>query len=145
MGVFDLTREELESYRPDVLEPSDFDEFWSKTLSRNPFDPSAVTRVRVDYPLSTVDVWDVTFPGFAGDPIRAWYILPSGATDPLPTIVQFQGYGGGRGLPVENLAWASAGFAHLMVDTRGQGGTWGSGGATGDPHGSGGADQGFMT
>jgi cephalosporin-C deacetylase-like acetyl esterase len=29
---FDLTLPELETYRPDVLEPSDFDAFWTETL-----------------------------------------------------------------------------------------------------------------
>lgn len=145
MGVFDLSVQELELYRPQVVEPDDFDEFWMKTLADNPFVANSVVRSRLDYPLCTVDIWDVEFGGFAGDPIHAWYILPAGVTQPLPTVVQFQGYGGSRGLPVENLAWASAGFAHFMVDTRGQGGTWGSGGVSADPHGSGSADQGFMT
>lgn len=42
-------------------------------------------------------------------------------------------------------SYSSAGFAHFFMDSRGQGGTWGNGGATSDPHGGGSADQGFMT
>ncbi|WP_208751489.1 acetylxylan esterase [Arthrobacter sp. PM3] len=37
---------------------------------------------------------------------------PRGATGPLPTLVEYAGYGGGRGYPEETLLWASAGFAH---------------------------------
>lgn len=46
----------------------------------------------------------------------------AGPTAPLPVTVQFCGYGGGRGHWVEHLAWAGAGFAHPIMDSRGQGG-----------------------
>ena len=39
-------------------------------------------------------------------------------------MVQYQGYGGGRGLPHQWLYWAAAGYAHLFMDTRGQGSGW---------------------
>jgi cephalosporin-C deacetylase len=74
--------------------------------------------------LTTVEVQDVTFRGFRGQEIKGWMLAPSaGATDPLPVVVEFAGYGGGRGLPHERLLWASAGYAHLIMDTRGQGGS----------------------
>jgi cephalosporin-C deacetylase len=61
--------------------------------------------------------------------------LPACADGPLPAIVEFDGYGRGRGEPIENLLWASAGFAHLEMDTRGQ--SWsGWRSSTPDPHGS---------
>ena len=40
--------------------------------------------------------------------------------------------------------WATAGYAHLVVDTRGQGSGWTTG-ATGDPAGSGPSQPGFLT
>lgn len=49
------------------------------------------------------------------------------AGGPLPTVVEFVGYGGGRGHAVDNLFWSSAGFAHLQMDTRGQGSGWSRG------------------
>ena len=57
--------------------------------------------------------------------------MAGGRTGPLPTMVEYIGYGGGRGQPYEWLLWASAGYAHLVMDTRGQGGTW-QGGDTSD-------------
>src|SRR5690606_13482876 len=99
----------------------------------------------VDVALPLVDVADVTFPGFGGDPVKAWYSRPAGASDPLPTAVQFQGCGGGRGLPGEPTLWPAAGFAHLMRDARGEGSTWGGGGDTPDPGGSAPAVPGYMT
>ena len=46
---------------------------------------------------------------------------------PLPVVVEFIGYGGGRQFGFNWLLWASAGYAHFVMDTRGQGSTWSSG------------------
>ncbi|WP_062205382.1 acetylxylan esterase [Demequina salsinemoris] len=146
MGAYDLPLEELERYRPRIDEPDDFDDFWRVTLAESRALAHAPTAETIDAGLSRIDVADVTFSGFGGDPIRAWLSRPTGTDGPLPTIVQFQGYGGGRGLPVEHTLWPSAGYAHLMVDTRGQGAAgWGSVGDTPDPHGAGPSGAGFMT
>ncbi|MEV0113679.1 acetylxylan esterase [Streptomyces sp. NPDC050844] len=144
MPHFDMPLDELRRYRPDLTEPDDFDAFWEKTLSAARehdldarFDP-------VDVPLSTVDVFDVTYAGFGGHPVKGWLILPAGTSEPLPAVVQYIGYGGGRGLPHERLLWSAAGFAHFVMDTRGQG-SGGSVGDTPDPVGSGPAYPGHMT
>ena len=63
---------------------------------------------------------------------------------PLPGVVHYQGYNGGRGLVHEHVFWATAGYAHLVVDTRGQGSGFTTG-ATGDPEGAGPAQPGFLT
>ena len=145
MPHFDLPVAELRSYRPAVDEPEDLDRFWSTTLAEARTHDLALTLERVDGPLRLVEVHDVTFAGFGGHPVRAWLTRPAGATGPLPVVVEYQGYGGGRGLPHEKLPWAVAGYAHLMMDTRGQGSTWGTGGATADPVGTGPAVPGLMT
>ena len=145
MARFDFAPDELRRYRPEVAEPADFDAFWSRTLeeSRRRVQPATLTRV--ESPLTLVEVYDLEFSGFAGDRVRGWVIVPGGADGPLPAIVQYVGYGGGRGLPQENLMWATAGYVHVVMDTRGQGSSWGTGGATPDPHGSDPAFPGFMT
>lgn len=121
----DLPEAELRAYRSAQLDPADFDSFWNATLAESrAAAPAGAALEPVEVGLRTLDVFDVTFPGFAGQPIRAWLRTPRGATGPLPTVVQYQGYGGGRGRPTENLLYASAGFAHLHVDTRGQGSGW---------------------
>ena len=149
MALFDLPLTELERYLPEVDEPHDLDEFWARTLTAarshatllavDPVDP-------VDTGLTTVRTWDVTFAGSDGHPVRAWYTRPTGADDDaLPAVVEYLGYGRGRGFPQERLTWASAGYAHLLMDTRGQGSQYGSGGDTPDPVGSGPAAPGFVT
>jgi cephalosporin-C deacetylase len=145
----DLPLDELVSYRPEVGEPVDFDAFWTRTLDEARSHDLDVRSEEVDTPYRTITVRDVTFGGFGGDRIGAWFTVPRnpgiGADEPLPAVVEFIGYNGGRDLPGESLRWASAGYAHLLVDTRGQGARWGGGGRTADPHGSGPATPGFMT
>ncbi|MDR6167249.1 cephalosporin-C deacetylase [Microbacterium paludicola] len=145
MPRFDLSLAELQDYRPEVSEPSDFDDFWSATIAGSREAGGEVTVSAASELYATVDVHDVTFPGYGGDPVKAWLILPAHREGPLPAVVEFVGYGGGRGLPTERLAWATAGYASFVMDTRGQGSVWGSGGETPDPHGSGPAVPGFMT
>jgi cephalosporin-C deacetylase len=145
MSYFDLPRNELERYRPEVPAPADFDEVWARTLTQAREVPMTVTRTPVDTRLRTVTVEDVTFPGFGGDPIAGWLVRPAATAGRLPVVVTYNGYGGGRGLAFEHLFWASAGYAQLFMDTRGQGSTWGSGGDTPDPHGSAPAHPGSMT
>ncbi|QCR41175.1 acetylxylan esterase [Microbacterium sp. SGAir0570] len=145
MPRFDLSLAELQDYRPEVSEPSDFDDFWSATIAGSREAGGEVTVSAASELYATVDVHDVTFPGYGGDPVKAWLILPAHRERPLPAVVEFVGYGGGRGLPTERLAWATAGYASFVMDTRGQGSVWGSGGETPDPHGSGPAVPGFMT
>jgi len=73
---FDLPLEKLREYRYPVAEPSDFDEFWHRTLTEAARFPVNPVFTPYDAELSTVDVLDVTFAGYGGDPIKAWLLLP---------------------------------------------------------------------
>jgi len=140
----DLTLDELRAYRSAAEVPADFDEFWDRTLAESRAAGGDVILVPAESPVSELVVEDLTFAGFGGEPIRGWVIRPRDS-QPRATVVQYVGYGGGRGLPHEHLHWASSGFVHVVMDTRGQGSAWGTGGDTPDPHGSGPAFPGFMT
>jgi cephalosporin-C deacetylase len=140
----DLNRTELFAYRPDVAEPDDFDQFWRSTLASADMIGLDAGFEPVDNGLRQVETFDVTFSGHGGDEVSGWLHLPIGPDGPLPAVVQFQGYSGGRGLPHENNLWALAGYAHLVVDTRGQG--WGrTVGTTPDPISSRPSAPGLMT
>jgi cephalosporin-C deacetylase len=145
MPLFDLSLEELRTYRSASTEPEDFDAFWSKTLQEAREHDLDAHFEPVDTGLTTVQVYDVTFAGFGGHPVKGWLTLPAGTTGPLPLVVEFVGYGCGRGLPLEHLLWASTGRAHFVMDTRGQGSMSGGGGGTADPVGGGPSYPGFMT
>ena len=144
--LFDLPLDQLKTYLPQRTEPTDFDEFWNRTLSETRQFELQPKFTQVETGLKLVDAFDVTFNGFGGQPIKGWLILPKGCNAPLPTIVEYIGYGGGRGHPQEWLTWANAGYAHFIMDTRGQGSTWRTG-DTPDPEMNGGNPQipGFMT
>lgn len=142
----DLSGPALEAYQSDQADPADFDGFWADTLAEA---RAAATATVIDPAaphLPAIDLFDVTFSGFAGQPVKAWLRVPAGAdpAHPLPTVVQYVGYGGGRGDALENLLWAAAGFAHLHMDTRGQGSGW-SRGDTADEGSTGPQGRGVMT
>lgn len=139
----DLPEHELREYQGSAPEPSDFDEFWSTTLAAQAH-PTNVRLSKVDSPVRTVDLYDVAFDGYGGGTVHAWLRVPAGAEGPLPAVVEYVGYGGGRGFAEQNLLISSSGFVHLHMDTRGQGATW-SVGATQDDGPITPAVPGFMT
>jgi cephalosporin-C deacetylase len=146
MALFDLPLEQLRTYQPQREEPADFDAFWQRTLAEADQFPLGATFEPVDYGLRTVETFDVTFNGYGGQAIKGWLLLPRQRSGPLPCVVEYIGYGGGRSFPLNWLLWSSAGYAHLVMDTRGQG----SSGLHGDtpdpePEGSNPHYPGFMT
>ncbi|WP_112264528.1 acetylxylan esterase [Lentzea terrae] len=123
MPLTDLPLDELTGYRPDLRPPQDFDAFWDRTLAESRAAGGAVKADRVTerHLLRTVEVDDVRFPGWNGEPVAAWLLRPRDAEGPLPVVVTYIGYSGGRGLPTDHLFWSAAGYAQLVVDSRGQG------------------------
>ena len=144
MPISDLPLAQLETFTPEIHRPSDFDEFWEQTLaaSRQLWKPPVLTKVEEG--ITEFDVYDVTFSGYEGESIKGWLITPQKSKAEV-LVVEYLGYGGGRGFPHEHIKWPAAGFAHFVMDTRGQGSEWGSGGQTEDDHGSHPHHPGFMT
>ncbi|WP_326557933.1 acetylxylan esterase [Micromonospora sp. NBC_01796] len=144
--LVDWPLEQLRDYLPTRTEPEDFDAFWAGTLAEARTTQTPARFEPYDAGLATVRVYDVTLPGFAGQPVRGWFLVPRHATGPLPCVVEYLGYGRGRGLPHEWLNWSAAGYAHLVMDTRGQGSAGSMVGDTADPDPAGGPQTpGFMT
>ena len=145
MAQSDLPLDDLRVYAPALPDPADFDAFWAATLEEARGHDLALSCTPIDNGLAVIDTFDVTYAGFGGSPIRAWLHLPAVRSGPLPAVIEYVGYGGGRGLPHERVLWAAAGYAHLVMDTRGQGSSW-MVGDTPDPD-AGGAPYhpGFMT
>ena len=146
MPLFDLPLHELEHYLPERDEPADFREFWDATLAdarRHSLD----VRCR-PHPLALelVDAQWLDFSGFGGQRVGAILLCPKGMPEPLPAVVQYLGYGDGTGSPLDWLAWPAAGYATLVMDTRGQGARARRAGRTGDEGGSASAHvEGFLT
>lgn len=148
MPLFDLPLDQLRSYRPQSDEPQDFAAFWSDTLAAARRTPMSPVFAPVDAGLSLVEAFDLSFPGYGGQAIKGWYLRPAGlpAGRRIPCVVEYIGYGGGRGLAHQWLTWPCAGMATLVMDTRGQGSTWQNGDTpdiedeAGNPH-----HPGYMT
>ena len=142
--LIDLPEPELRRYSGSQTEPDDFARFWSETLGEAAGHPLDLVVRPSPTPLTGIDVFDVTFRGYGGTAVHAGLRVPRNAVGPLPTVVQYAGYGGGRGHAAENLLLAASGFAHLQMDTRGQGAGW-SRGDTLDDGPAGPAVPGMMT
>lgn len=126
MAFFDLSLKELQAYCPERDEPADFDAFWKSTLDAARAFPLDAKFEKVDYGLVAQETFDVTFNGFA-QPVKGWLMLPAHRDGKLPCVVEYIGYGGGRAFPIDWLLWSSAGYAHFVMDTRGQGSSWSAG------------------
>jgi len=135
MPLFDLPLEQLRNYTSSAVPPTDFDAFWERTLAEARALPLNAVFEPVDNYLSVMDTYDVTYSGFGGDRIKGWLHVPSHLEpgQQLPVVVEYIGYSGGRGLVNQNTRWAQAGYAHFIMDTRGQG-YGGVSGDTPDPH-----------
>lgn len=146
MAFFDMPLEELQKYLPERNEADDFDDFWARTLEETRSHSLDAQFEAVDFGFQTIETYDVTFSGYGGQGIKAWLLLPMQRSELLPCVVNYIGYGGGRSFPHDWLQFSAAGYAHLVMDTRGQG----SNGKTGDtpdiaPDGDNPQYPGFMT
>ena len=143
MPQFDMPLDQLRTYSPDLPCPEDFDPFWQEGLAQARQNSAPPSYREVEVPVSTIRAFDVTFGGYAGQPVHAWLILPKEAGASLPGVIELIGYGGGRGFPHERLLYASAGYAHLVLDSRGQGLVSLDAASSGDPHARGWMTQGI--
>ncbi|GAA2136280.1 acetylxylan esterase [Arthrobacter humicola] len=148
MPLFDMPLDQLRNYTSSAVEPEDFDDFWDRTIAEARQFPLDAVYAPAENHLSVIDSFDVSFTGFGGARIKGWLHLPANrdAGRALPVVVQYVGYSGGRGLVQQDTKWAQAGYAHFIMDTRGQG-YGGSLGESADPHPSAGdvAYAGLMT
>jgi cephalosporin-C deacetylase len=145
MPFFDMSLDLLHTYQPARSEPADFDAFWKKTLEEARKQPLNAKFVAYDAGLTLVDLYDVTFAGYGGQAVKGWYIRPAKVTQALPCVVEFLGYGNGRNNAHDWLLWANAGYAHFVMDTRGQGSVWSRGDTPDLPDGANPFFPGFMT
>jgi cephalosporin-C deacetylase len=146
MAFIDLPFDELQRYRPERSEPADFDAFWQATLSEARAFPLRAQFAPVEAGLRAVETFDVTFAGYGGQPIKGWFLLPRQRAGLLPCVIEYIGYGGGRGFIHDWLLWSSLGYAHFVMDTRGQGSSWRQGDTPDfEPPGANPHYPGFMT
>ena len=124
MAFFDMPLDQLQAYQPKRDEPADFDAFWQRTLKETRAHKLNAQFAPTDFGFRNIEVFDVTFNGYGGQPIKGWLLMPAQQRQQrrkkLPCVVEYVGYGGGRGFPTTHLLWSAAGYAHLVMDTRGK-------------------------
>src|SRR3954451_25159351 len=93
----DLPLAELRAYRPDVLEPADFDAFWAREAAAARARDAEPEFAEMATPIRHAVVFDVTFSGYNGEPIRSWLLVPREGPPDAAFVVEYVGYNGGRG------------------------------------------------
>src|ERR687885_167128 len=104
MPQVDWPLPQLREYRPALTREPDFDE-----LATAPLD-AEIAPVE-DYPVRDLRVSRVTYTGWAGARICAWWLVPPDYAPGLrsgrrPTMVFYHGYGGSKGAVDVYLGWA---------------------------------------
>lgn len=92
----DWPLEQLQRYKPEIAAPPGLARFWQHTLEETRRHELNARFAPVDTGLTLVKTYDVSFAGYGGHTIRGWLRIPAGVEGPLPTIVEYQGYDGGR-------------------------------------------------
>ena len=100
--------DELRAYKPNLAVPDDLDAFWDRTLAEARSTELVATATPVESGLTRHrDARRRIQRVRRARRSRAGCTCPPGATGPLPAVVEFVGYGGGRGLPHERVLWAT--------------------------------------
>lgn len=121
MAQYDLAGEQLREYRSAVVAATDLREFWGGLLTTAAERAAPTTLHEVASTLAKLRVYDVEFSGALGHRVKGWLLVPRDAVEPVPCVVTYIGYGGGRSLPHEFTLWPSTGVAVAVMDTRSQG------------------------
>lgn len=124
MPLVDMPLAQLREYKPSLTKEKDFDAFWEQELAKSSAIPLNAQLTRIDYPVASVDGYDIVYDGADGTKVHGWYVVPKEALAkrPMPVIVRYHGYSGSRSRVYELLQWSAMGYASLTVDTRGQSG-----------------------
>jgi cephalosporin-C deacetylase len=123
MALFDLPLDELKTYNPPLTGQPDLEQFWQQTFTEAARQPLNPILEPVNYPVPELQAFNVTYQGWQGAPVSAWYLRPPGR-GPFPALVFYHGYTVGKYGIYPYLPWVLQGYAVLAPDVRGQpGGT----------------------
>jgi cephalosporin-C deacetylase len=125
MASVDWPYERLVEYVPDLTKADDFDAFWDEEIAQSDTVPLRAEFSEIERSLPGARVYDVAFDGADGVRVRGWFMTPKHVAGPLPAVVQFIGYTGGRDYPHALSAHVLNGFCAFIMDSRGQGGNTG--------------------
>ncbi|MFD0527648.1 acetylxylan esterase [Kitasatospora arboriphila] len=122
MPLTDLPYEDLLRYRPEPAAPADLDAFWDDTLAeaRAHGGPASVTPVG-DSLLRGAEVHDVRFPGYGGEPVAAGCCCRAAPAGRCRWSSSTWATARAAGCRWSGCCTCRPSYAHLVMDTRGQG------------------------
>ncbi len=129
---YDMPLEQLRQYRPNLDAEPDLRAFWDESLGQMSDEPWDEAMEGVEYPANGIVMAQVSYRGFRGAALHAWYARPAGQ-ELLPGLVLYHGYNWNYEGGIHEVAnWALHGYAVLGLSVRGQ---QGSGTSVPSPHG----------
>ena len=120
--LFDMSLEDLQTYKGSNPKPEDFDVFWEKALDEMNAIDSEVELIPSSFKSSFADCFDLFFKGVGEARIHAKFLRPKNIQKPGPAVLQFHGYSGNSGDWSQLLPYVAEGFSVAALDCRGQGG-----------------------
>lgn len=120
--TFDLSLDDLSTYKGRNPRPNDFDEYWDEGAARmRAVDPNP-ERIPATFQTDFAACSHFWFTGINGARVHAKLLEPTDPAPGHPGIVMYHGYSGDSGGWLEKLGWVAAGFTVAALDCRGQGG-----------------------
>ena len=88
MKLIDEFVAELEAIDVEPTSRSDFVAFWDHTVALARKTDLDFKSEKINYSIPSIDVFDITFAGLDGTPVKGWVILPDKAKEnPVPALV----------------------------------------------------------
>jgi cephalosporin-C deacetylase len=120
--TFDMPLEQLKTYQGINPCPTDFNDFWDKSLMEmRSIDPQ-VELIPAEFQVPGVECMHLYFTGVDGARIHAKFLRPKHISSPCPAILFFHGYACDSGDWADKLAYVAQGTIVAAMDCRGQGG-----------------------
>ena len=122
MPIVDMPLEKLRVYEGRNPRPSDFDEFWDRSLAELALVDPAPEFKPYDFPSRIADAYELTFTSIKGAKMYAKFMKPKNISGKVPAVLYFHGYTTSSGDWSTLLPFVSQGYVVAWLDTRGQGG-----------------------
>lgn len=120
--TFDFPLEQLKTYQGINPRPSDFDEFWDKSLAEMHAIAAEVELVPAKFQVPGAECFHLYFTGVGGARVHAKLLRPKPTSTPQPAVLMFHGYTGNSGDWSDKLSYVAQGYTVAALDCRGQGG-----------------------
>ncbi len=120
--TFDYPLEKLKTYLGCNPRPSDFDQFWEKSLEEMQATDPHTELVPAQFQVPGVECFHLYFTGVGGARVHAKLLRPRETTTLRPAVLMFHGYSNDSGDWSDKLNYVGQGYIVAAMDCRGQGG-----------------------